>query len=260
MALRKRGRHFYGDSQADIRPELGRYSRSNTYVVHHFKDETCACGATALRLRVDDEEGAAVVTCPGCKVDRPLVDSARYLETAELEECECPCGNDQLEITLGVSLYADSEDVRWLYIGCRCPKCKLVATYADWKYDGEDFRRLLGLSKEVAVAAPRGDPLAERVTNPPVIKGITLDKTAIRSGRQVRFEFHYVSATGEVATLTCSDGFTVRPTSFHAGVAEIEGRTYGSLVVRRRTAKSPSCMLTFRLGVAECRKRLTVTD
>jgi hypothetical protein len=136
MGLRKRGKHFYGDSQADIRPELGRYSRGDAYVVHRFKDEACTCGATALCLRVDDEEGAALVTCPQCNVERALADSARYLDVAELEECECPCGNDALEITLGVSLYAGSEDVRWLYIGCRCPKCKLVATYADSMVDG----------------------------------------------------------------------------------------------------------------------------
>lgn len=260
MALRKRGKHFYGDSQADIRPELGRYSRSNAYVVHHFKDEACACGATALRLRVDDEEGAAVVSCPQCKVERPLADSARYLGVAELEECECPCGNDALEITLGVSLYAESEDVRWLYIGCRCPKCKLVATYADWKYDGDNFRTLLGLPEGATVAAPAGEPLAEALTNPPVIKGIKLEKPTVRSGKPLRLELHFVSATQQVVSVTCSEGFSVSPMSFTVGPAKIEGWSGASVVVKRRGSKSPSCLLTFHMGVAECRKRVKVTD
>jgi hypothetical protein len=260
MALRKRGKHFYGDSQADIRPELGRYSRSNTYVVHHFQDEGCACGATALRLRVDDQEGAAVVTCLACKLERPLVDSARYLDVAELEECECPCGNVALEITLGVSLYADSEDVRWLYIGCRCPKCKLVAVYADWKYDGDDFRKLLGLPEGTASEVPAGDPRAELLSAPAVIKGIKLDKPSVRSGKPLRFELHFVSATAQVVTVTASEGFTVSPTSFEEAPAAIEGWSYPTVVVHRRGSTTPSCLLTFRMGSAECRKRVKITE
>ena len=47
------------------------------------------------------------------------------------------------EITVGVALYADSEDVRWLYIGCRCPECNLSGCYGDWKNEFIGFRDLL---------------------------------------------------------------------------------------------------------------------
>jgi hypothetical protein len=48
----------------------------------------------------------------------PLQPTAAY--HAELEKCACPCGGEEFEITIGVSLFEDSEDVRWLYLGCRC--------------------------------------------------------------------------------------------------------------------------------------------
>jgi hypothetical protein len=60
-----------------------------------------------------------------------------------LGECACPCGQEEFEITVGVSLYEESEDVKWLYLGCRCPACGLVAVYGDWKSEYEGYRGLL---------------------------------------------------------------------------------------------------------------------
>lgn len=71
-------------------------------------------------------EGVAVRTCVGCHSEHPVGDSDACLEDAALEECACPCGRD-------VSLSEGSEDVRWLYAGCRCPSCGLTAVYGDWK-------------------------------------------------------------------------------------------------------------------------------
>jgi hypothetical protein len=143
MALKKRGKHRYGESQADIREELLRYSKANAYVVQHFADAKCTCGGTVFRLKLDDTEGAALRCCSGCSTEHPIGDSSEYLDDAELEDCACPCGEEELEITAGVSLYADSEDVRWLYLGCRCPKCGLTAVYGDWKNEFQDYRELL---------------------------------------------------------------------------------------------------------------------
>ncbi len=50
MALTKRAKYRYGDSQADIRAELLRYSKKNAYVVYHFADATCKCGGKLFRL------------------------------------------------------------------------------------------------------------------------------------------------------------------------------------------------------------------
>ncbi|HEY8502960.1 MAG TPA: hypothetical protein VIL46_00160 [Gemmataceae bacterium] len=143
MALKKRGKYRYGDCQADIRGEIHRYSKGNGYPAHHFADAVCTCGGTRFRLALDDTEGAAVRTCVGCGAEHPIGDSNEYLAEAELQECACPCGGEEFEITAGVSLYDDSEDVRWFYLGCRCPACGLTAVYGDWKNEFNGYQELL---------------------------------------------------------------------------------------------------------------------
>jgi hypothetical protein len=143
MTLTRKGAHAYGEGQADIREELRRYGKHVGYVPSQFAEATCACGGRTFRLLLDEEEGAAVRACPSCGGSHPMGDSAEFLEEASLEECGCPCGNDLLELTLGVSLYEDSEDVRWLYVGCRCPRCGLTACYGDWKNEFTGYRSLL---------------------------------------------------------------------------------------------------------------------
>jgi len=143
MALKKRGKYRYGDSQADIREELLRYSKSNGYLAHHFADAICTCGGKLFRLSLDDTEGAAVRMCNSCATEHPIGDSAEYLEEAELQECACPCGGEDFEVAVGLSLYEDSEDVRWLYLGCRCPRCGLTAVYGDWKNECNGYQELL---------------------------------------------------------------------------------------------------------------------
>lgn len=143
MALVKRGDHEYGESQADIRTEIIRFSELNGYVAEHFADAVCVCNGRAFGLLLDDAEGAAVRVCNRCDREHPIGDSAEYLDEAELGECECPCGKQSFQITVGVALYADSEDVKWLYLGLRCVKCGLTAVYGDWKNEFEDFRKLL---------------------------------------------------------------------------------------------------------------------
>ncbi len=143
MPLRKRGKYRYGDSQEDIRAEILRYSRGEEYLAQHYADAVCRCGGTRFSLLLDDTEGAAVRVCAACADEHPIGDSDEFLGEAELEECACPCGNEEFEITVGVSLYDDSEDVRWLYVGCRCPKCGLTAVYGDWKNEFNGYRELL---------------------------------------------------------------------------------------------------------------------
>lgn len=145
MALVKKGAYYYGDSQFDIRAELLRYSGLNGYPTEHYEDARCECGKNVFILLVDEDEGVAVRCCTSCRVEHPIGDSEEYLEDATLEACECPCGGEQFEITAGVALYADSEDVRWLYLGCRCIECGLTAPYGDWKNECPDYREFLTL-------------------------------------------------------------------------------------------------------------------
>jgi hypothetical protein len=143
MGLRKRGKYRYGDCQADIRDELRRYSKGISYQAEHFAGARCRCGGTVFRLALDDDAGAAVRTCDGCGKAHALGDSAEYLDEADLQECACPCGGEVFEITAGVALYEDSEDVKWFYVGCRCPSCGLTACYGDWKNEYNGYRELL---------------------------------------------------------------------------------------------------------------------
>lgn len=144
MALQKRGKWWYGDSQADIRLEITRYSKEVGYLAEHFADAICSCGGRVFNLYMDDAAGVASRICLGCEAEaHPMGDSADYIDEAEEEECVCPCGQEKFEITIGVSLYPDSEDVKWLYVGCRCPACGLTAVYGDWKNEFIGYRELL---------------------------------------------------------------------------------------------------------------------
>lgn len=144
MAHRKRGKWWYGDTQADIRAEIDRYSRKNGYPAEHFADAGCSCGGRVFALRLDDAAGVASRTCVACDAaPHPIGDSGDYADEAEEQECACPCGGEAFEITVGVALYAGSEDVRWLYLGCRCPACGVTAVHGDWKNEFGGYRELL---------------------------------------------------------------------------------------------------------------------
>lgn len=143
MALRRDKGRSFGDSQLDIRDELLRYSKLNGYVAGQFADAVCSCGATQFQLLIDEQEGVAARVCSVCGGEHLMGDSADFVDEAELESCECTCGGDLFEITIGVSLYASSEDVRWLYVGCRCPNCSLAGCYGDWKSEFVGYRALL---------------------------------------------------------------------------------------------------------------------
>jgi hypothetical protein len=143
MALRRENNQSFGDTQADVRDELVRYSKLSGYAAEHFADAKCKCGSTQFKLLMDENAGAAARLCPSCGEEHGMGDSDEYADEAELYMSECTCGGDFFEITVGVSLYAESEDVRWLYVGCRCPACSLTGCYGDWKNEFNGYQQLL---------------------------------------------------------------------------------------------------------------------
>jgi hypothetical protein len=145
MALRKKGKYYFGESAADIRPEILRYSKLNGYPATHFADAVCTCGGQLFQLQTDGDAGVAIRICAACQNVHLMGDSAEYLEDAKLDSHECNCLKEVFEITVGVSLYDDSNDLRWLYLGCRCPSCGLTGVYGDWKNEFEGYERLLGM-------------------------------------------------------------------------------------------------------------------
>lgn len=127
----------------ELRAELVRYSTKNAYIATQFADAICTCGGTQFGLQLDDDQGAAVRTCVACKQEHAIGDSDEYLDDADLEECACSCGAEVFEVTAGVALYAESEDVKWIYLACRCVTCRLAAVYGDWKNEFSGYRELL---------------------------------------------------------------------------------------------------------------------
>lgn len=142
MSLTKNGEHWYSDNQSHIREVIVEYSISS-YIATHFADAVCICGNNTFGLYIDNNEGVAIRVCNKCFEDHPIADSGEYMDDSEEEECACPCSGESFEITVGVALYVDSEDVRWIYIGCRCADCGLTAVYGDWKNEFEDYKKLL---------------------------------------------------------------------------------------------------------------------
>jgi uncharacterized protein YacL (UPF0231 family) len=144
MTLEKRGEYCYGDSQSDIREEIIRYSKAVGYVADsHFADAVCKCGGRIFSILLDGDEGAVARTCIQCDYQHPIGDSEDYLDEADLHQCECLCGAETFEVTAGIALYPESDDVRWFYLGLRCQQCGLTGVYGDWKNEYTDYRKLL---------------------------------------------------------------------------------------------------------------------
>jgi len=146
MTISKKENESYATCQADIRLELNNYAKSHGSEIHHFKDVECKCGGHLFHLHIDDDECVAIRICTACKDEHVMLDGEEYLEDAEFYQAVCTCESKPFELTVGVKLYADgdalSDDVNWLYIGCRCPSCNLVGCYADWKNEFSGYEKL----------------------------------------------------------------------------------------------------------------------
>ncbi|WP_200733652.1 hypothetical protein [Stenotrophomonas sp. S39] len=136
MALTRKGKYWYGDEDGDIAAVIGNYSRAAGYPATLFRAALCSCGSARFHLFDDEVEGAARRDCVACGESHLMFDSAEYLAEANLDEHVCMCDNAALSIHCGVALYEGTQDVQWLYIGCRCAECGMVGVYADWKCEG----------------------------------------------------------------------------------------------------------------------------
>lgn len=138
MPITKKGRYYYGTEDADIAVEVIRFSTLNEYIATRFQPATCTCGSADFLLLTDEEEGVGKRICAECRTEVLLGDSADYIEGADIDNHICVCDEERFGIISGVALYEDSNDVRWLYIGCRCRRCDLVGVFAHWKCEGGD--------------------------------------------------------------------------------------------------------------------------
>lgn len=139
MALRQRGQYWYGDSTADIREILG-HPYHGVLPCTHFADVVCECGGRVFDLLIDDEYRQADFPCLSCERNYlfHLADDDGSYDgdpKADTEFRACPCDNNpncRFEIVVGVCLSEGSDVPRQVSIGCRCTKCGLTGSYADW--------------------------------------------------------------------------------------------------------------------------------
>jgi len=147
MSIIKKGNTYLGTCQKDVHEELSRYAILNELPIHKFKDAVCECSSDIFRLFIDDEECVAIRECTSCHKRHVMLDGESYLDDAEFYQATCTCDTSYFQITVGLNLYPDdaglSNDVRWLYIGCRCPQCNLIGCYADWKNEFNGYKILL---------------------------------------------------------------------------------------------------------------------
>ena len=141
MTIDKSGEWWKGSGPSDIDEYLSEFT-ADSYPVHALRPAKCICGSDIFKLDVDEDEGAAMRKCVECGHAHLLCDSGEYWAEAEPERCECPCGSENMNITIGFSLYPENGEVKWLYIGCRCSTCGILGCYADWKIGYEPSRHL----------------------------------------------------------------------------------------------------------------------
>jgi hypothetical protein len=121
-----------------------RYLRAwNDYPITEIRAARCVCGKAVFALIHAGDAGGAMRICVACKREHLIGDSGEYWDDAEAAECACPCGNETFEVAAGFAFYADSKDVRWIYIGLRCTRCEQSGVYVDWKIDYAPSHQLL---------------------------------------------------------------------------------------------------------------------
>ena len=134
MVIDTGGPWWRGTEAADLDEYLREFS-ADGYPVGSVVHASCAhCGSDRFALLADDEAGCGGRRCASCGDLHWMLDSAEYLEEAELEEAQCPCGGELFEPAVGFAL-RDTGEVRWVYVALRCVADGVLGVYADWKID-----------------------------------------------------------------------------------------------------------------------------
>jgi len=127
------GKWWIGSEPVDIQGFLKEYS-SQGHEVNEFRLARCDCGSEVFYLDADDTEGAAKRQCVKCGKEHFICDSEEYWGETDPKWCMCvECGGESVNVGVGFSLYEDTGDVRWLYVGVRCVTCGILGCFAGWK-------------------------------------------------------------------------------------------------------------------------------
>src|SRR5688572_9686588 len=113
MTIDRSGKWWKGTNPADIDKYLAAFTAEG-YPADRVIHAACHnCGGDVFSLRLDDGEGCAERVCATCGSQHLMLDSADYLDDAELEAAECPCGGSTFNVAVGFALREDAE-VKWI--------------------------------------------------------------------------------------------------------------------------------------------------
>jgi hypothetical protein len=111
------------------------------YDVHQVRLCRCAgCGGHIFGVRGDLEEHAAKRVCRGCGAEHFIADSGQYWDDTRsgIMVCECDGDGDEedFNVAVGYSLYADGDGIRAIAITSRCVACGRLGYWDDWMIRG----------------------------------------------------------------------------------------------------------------------------
>jgi hypothetical protein len=117
------------------------------YDVHETRLCTCAgCGGQVFGVQGDLEERAVKRICRGCGAEHFIAESGEYWDGMKpaIMVCECDGDGDEedFNVAVGYSLYADRAGIRAIAITSRCVACGRLGYWVDWMVRTGDLELL----------------------------------------------------------------------------------------------------------------------
>jgi hypothetical protein len=117
------------------------------YDVHEVRLCVCAgCGGQVFGVHGDLEERTVQRICRGCGAEHFIADSGEYWDVtkAAIMVCECDGDGDEedFNVAVGYSLYADRAGIRAVAVTSRCVACGRLGYWVDWMVRTGDMQLL----------------------------------------------------------------------------------------------------------------------
>ncbi|AGZ45160.1 hypothetical protein [Actinoplanes friuliensis] len=120
--------------------DLARYAMdqgAEGYDIHEVRVCTCAaCGQQVFGVQGDLEERAVQRICRGCGAEHFIADSGEHWDAMKpaIMVCECDGDSDEedFNVAVGFSLYANKTGVRAIAVTGRCLACGRLGYWTDW--------------------------------------------------------------------------------------------------------------------------------